>query len=147
MGDGGFFAKANRDGLRQVAVGNGFDIGVDMAIEHIDYAGGIRSECRVVGDHNDGVAFGMNVFEFFHDDVGRARIEVAGGFVGENNFRVRDDSASNGNALLLASRKLPGKIIFTFLKVETAESAGGLGQAMGFGIAGIDQGESDVFEY
>ena len=147
MGDGGFFAKTNRNGLRQVAVGNGFDVGVDVAIEHIDYAGGIRSERRVVGDHNDGVAFGMNVLEFFHDDVGRARIEVAGGFVGENNFRVRDDGASNSNALLLASRKLPRKIIFAFLKMETAESAGGLGQAMGFRIPRIDQGKSDVFEH
>ena len=132
------FVKANGNWLRKIAVGDGFDISVDVAVEHVDNAGGISGESWVVGDHNDGVAFEMDVFELFHNDVGGAGIEVAGWFVGEDDFWVGNDGASDSNALLLAAGKLPRHVIFAFFKMKTAEGTGSLSEAVSFGIAGIN---------
>ena len=84
-------------------VGDGLDVGVDLAIKHVDDAGGVGGESGVVGDHDDGVAEGVDVAEFFHDDVRGAAIEVAGGFVSEDDGWICDEGAGDGDALLLAA--------------------------------------------
>ena len=52
----------DRDRLREITVGNGFNIGVDLAVEHMNDASGISGEGRVVSDHDDGVAFFVEGF-------------------------------------------------------------------------------------
>ena len=84
-------------------VGDGLDIGIDFAVEHIDNPGGVGGEGGVVGDHDDGVAEGMNVAEFFHDDVRGTTIEVTGGFVSKDDRRVGDERTGDSDALLLAT--------------------------------------------
>lgn len=86
-----------------------------------------------MGDHDDGVAEGMDVAEFFHDDVRRARIEVAGGLVGENERRAGDQRAGDGDALLLAAGELPRHVIFTGLEMEMIEDIAGHFESTGFG--------------
>ena len=93
-----------------------------MAVEHVDDAGGVGGERGIVCDHDDGVALGVNFAEFFHDDVGGAGVEVAGGFVGEDEGRAGDEGASDGDALLLAAGELVGHVVFALLEVEMLES-------------------------
>ena len=50
------FFETDGDGLGKIGVGNGFDVGIDVAVEHIDDSSGISGEGRVVSDHDDGVA-------------------------------------------------------------------------------------------
>ena len=56
------FHETDRDGLGEILVGDGLDIGVDFAVEHINDAGGVSGELGVVGDHNNSVAFGVDLF-------------------------------------------------------------------------------------
>lgn len=42
---------------------------------------GIGGEGGVVGDHDNSIAFFVDVGEFFHDDVGVFRVKVACRFV------------------------------------------------------------------
>ena len=89
--DGTFFAEdADRDAFwaawtRKFAVVDGFDVGVNFAVEHVDNAGGVGCERGVMSDHDNGVALSMNIAEFFHDNMAAATIEVAGRLVGKND--------------------------------------------------------------
>ena len=85
-------------------------------------AGGIRDEVRIMSDHNNSVAGVMDGFKFVHDNAARATIEVAGGFIGKDNFGMGGKSAGNGDALFLAAGKLGGHVIFLSLKMEVFES-------------------------
>ena len=61
-----------------------------------------------MGDHDDGVALAVDAFELVHDGEGRFGVEVAGGFVGKDDFWVGDDGAGDGGALLLTAGELEG---------------------------------------
>ena len=98
-----------------------------------------------MSNHNDSVAFLVDIFKLFHDDVGRAGIKVTGGLVSEDDFGTTDDGTSNSNTLLLATGELIGIIIFAFLEMKTSEGTRGLFESGGSSVAGIDKGESDVF--
>ena len=95
--------------------------------------------------HDDGVAFVMDLFKFFHDEGRGARVEIAGWLVGEDNLGLVDESAGDSGALLLAARELVGVIIFFFFETEAVEGFGGANETTGFVVAGIDEGEGDVF--
>jgi len=88
----------------------------------------------------------VDITKFFHDDVGGAAVKVAGGFIGEDETRIGDERASDGNALLLAAAELPGHVIFAFLEVEMVEDVAGHAQAAVFVKTGVNEGEGDVFD-
>ena len=117
-----------------------------MAVEHVDDAGGVGGEGGVVGDHDDGVAEGVNITEFFHDDVGGAGVEVAGGLVGEDEAGVGDEGAGDGNALLLTAAELPWHVVLTFLEMEMFKDVAGHEEAAIFVKSGVDEGQSDIFD-
>lgn len=112
----------------------------------MDDAGGVSGESGVMGDHNDGVAFGVDAAEFFHDDVGGARVEIAGGLVGKDDFGFGDERAGDGDALLLAAGKLMWHIVLALLEMEAREGIGGLDETVSFGGARVDEGEGDIFD-
>ena len=91
FGGGAFFHKADRDGLGKIAVGDGFNVGIDTAVKHMNNAGGIGGEGGVMSNHDDSVAFRMNLTKFFHNNVGRTRIKIASGLIGEDNFWFSDE--------------------------------------------------------
>ncbi len=63
----------------------------------------------VVGGHDEsGIALGAKVGEKFDDFLAGMGIEVAGGFVGKDEVRLIDQSAGNGDALLLAAGQFVG---------------------------------------
>ena len=97
-------------------------------------------------DHNNSIALRVNVTEFFHDNVARAAVEVAGWLIGENNRRLRDKAASNGDALLLTTRELVRHVVFALLKMEVLENIVGGFQATSFGYAIIDERQRNVFD-
>ena len=132
------FLDFDTDGLREIGVGNGLDVGVDLAVEHINDAGSINGEGWVVCNHNNGVTFPVDGFQLLHDGVGAAGVEIAGGLIGENNLGIADDSSRDSNALLLATRKLVGKIVLFFLEMKALESIGSLLETVSLAVAGID---------
>lgn len=134
----GSFSKADRDRLGEVVISNLFNISINMAVQHMNNASGVGGEGGVMSDHNNGIALSVNVTEFFHHNMRRAGIEIAGGFVGEDDFWFSHDGARNGYALLLTARELAGHVVFAFLKVEAPESGGGLLETVEFRVASIN---------
>jgi hypothetical protein len=60
-------------------------IPLDDAVLDIDDAVGVLGDVVLVGDKDDGVAFGMQAVEEGHDLVAGLGVEVAGGLVGKND--------------------------------------------------------------
>src|SRR5438034_4139721 len=71
----------------------------------------VRGGMRVVGHHHNRLAEVLvQTFENLQNLSGRMAVEVAGRFVCQQQRRIADDGASNGDALFLSARKLLGKI-------------------------------------
>src|SRR5271169_2857635 len=62
----------------------------------------------VVGRDEDRGSAGIHFLEEGHDLLGHVRVEVARWLVGEEQDRLVDEGAGDGNALLLATRQLEG---------------------------------------
>ena len=99
-----------------------------------------------MSNHNNSVTFVVDGLELLHDGVRTAGVEVAGGFVGEDNFGITNDGAGDSNALLLTTRKLVGKIVFFFLQIEALEGTGSLFEPVNPGVTRIDKRKGDVFQ-
>jgi hypothetical protein len=56
-----------------------------------------------------------------HDLLARVRVEVASRFVRENRFRIVDESARDGDALLLTAGKFSGPMIHPFAETHALE--------------------------
>jgi hypothetical protein len=63
-----------------------------------------RRDIRLVRDDDDRDSLAAELLEDAHDIETRARVEVARGFVGQDQPRPRHERTGNGHALLLASR-------------------------------------------
>ena len=134
------------DGDGEVGVGDGFDVGGDGAVKHVDDAGGVGSQGRVVGDHDDSVALGVEAEKLVHDEGGRMGVQVSGWLVGENNLGVGDDGAGDSGALLLATGELEGHVVFFFFEIKTVENLRGFYKAASFVVAGVNERKGDVFD-
>src|SRR5205814_7816558 len=67
----------------------------------------VRRGVGIVRDHDDGfVKILIEAFEDFEHLGGRVAVEIAGRLVGEQQGRVADDGACDGDALFLSTRKL-----------------------------------------
>ena len=76
-----------------------------------DAAGVLFVDVAVVGDHHDGGAGGVEALEELEDFVGRFAVQVAGGFVGQDDGRFVQQGAGDGDALLLAAGELVGHFV------------------------------------
>jgi hypothetical protein len=75
----------------------------DDTIADGDDAVGVFGDIGLVGDENDRVSLGMKLVEEGHDLVAGFGVEVSGGFVGEDDGGVVDESTGDGDALALAA--------------------------------------------
>src|SRR5208283_1939156 len=69
-------------------VGEGFFY--DFAVEEMHGALGVVGVARVVGDHADGGAGGVDILEQVHDRVTVLGVEVSGGLIGQENHGIAD---------------------------------------------------------
>ena len=91
-------------GLRHHSCGDSiFD---DAAVEQMDGAIGVLRKTRVVRDHADGRAAGVQFLQQIHDRFAVARVEVAGRFVRQKDGRLARERARDRDTLLLAAGKL-----------------------------------------
>ena len=99
----------------------------------------------IVGGDDDGGAELVEFLEDFNDRAGVAAIEVAGGFVGEDEGGRADDGAGDAGALLFAAGELFG-VAISFVE-EADELEGGQEAALHFGPATAPGHEhkADVF--
>ena len=99
-------------------VGDEFEVAINRAIDHMKYASGVLGEGWVVSDHNNSITCLVNTMKFLHDSFRTFGIEATSRLVGKNDFRISDQSASDGDTLLLATGKLIWIIIFFGLKIK-----------------------------
>jgi hypothetical protein len=77
----------------------------EAAVGEGDDAVGDPAELALVGDEHDGLAVARERAEEVEHRAGGARVEVAGGLVGDDDRRVVGERAGDRGALLLAARE------------------------------------------
>ena len=79
---------------------------------------------RVVRDHDDRLAeLVLELAQQAEDVLGVARVEVAGGLVGDDEIGIGDDGARDGDALLLAARERARRVVAVRSSSPTTRSA------------------------
>src|SRR5262249_27375512 len=78
--------------------------------EDDDAAGVLRDVCLVRAQH-DRLAFVVELLEDAHGLFGGLRVEIAGRLVGQDQLRVVDERARDGDPLLLAARELARLVV------------------------------------
>ena len=96
-----------------------------------------------MGDQNHGGAlFAIEGEQEVEDGVASSAIEIAGGFVGEEDRRVQCEGAGEGDALLLAAGKLDGVVVEAAVESDAGEQFARAGAAAA--VAGEFHGEEHV---
>src|ERR1039457_2989744 len=119
---------------------------LDFAVADVNDAVGMQGDIVFVGDQDDGIALLVEALEEAHDFVAGGGIEVAGGFVGQQNGRVVDERAGDRDALALAAGKLVRLVVHAGFQVYLAHGNFGALQALGAGHSGVDQGKFHVVQ-
>jgi hypothetical protein len=98
-----------------------------------------------VGDQHEGGAGFVGEFPEQGEDVGAVDgIEVAGGFIGEEQVGAMDQGAGDGDALHFAAGELGGQGVGPMFHADPAEEIADAGGALGFRLAEELEGELDV---
>jgi len=80
----------------------------------------------VMGDDDRGQALAlMEVPDKAHDRLTRLPVQVAGGLVGEQEFRLVDQSPGDGDALLFSAREKAGLLAGSVREEDLVEDPGG----------------------
>ena len=80
-------------------------------------------DVAVVGDEDDGVAFGVQFAEDFHHFFAAVAVERAGGFVGEDDLSAVHQRAGDGDALLLPAGELRGLVFGAVTEAKAGQKA------------------------
>ncbi len=73
----------------------------------------------IVSDHHDSLSQVLvKLAQHLQHDFGIFGVQVAGGLVGEQDFRLVDDGAGNGHALLLAAREFGRLVVQATLQAQ-----------------------------
>ena len=86
-------------------------VGHDAAVAKRDHTARVRGDVGVVGDDDDGGSLTIELGKELEHLSRGGRIERARRLVGEQKQRRIDHGARDRDALLLASRELPGPMV------------------------------------
>ncbi len=139
---------ANPDLLEQVIeahliVGDGDRLAGDVAMGEFDAAIHKAADHRGMRDDEDRVSGGVKLPQKIQDNLLVGFVEIAGGLVGENQFRLIDQSARDRHALLFAAGQFGGKMREAVSQTHALQRFGGL-RFVGDAVEIL--GEHDVFE-
>ena len=95
---------------------------------------------------DDGLAGAVEFGENLHDFEAGLFVEVAGGFVGEDDGRVVGECAGDGDALALAAGELRGARVVAAFEAEAVEEGFGACSHFAAACARVLHGEADVLE-
>src|SRR6266851_6601604 len=91
----------------------------DHAVAHVHDAVEVGDRFGIVGDHHDSLPqILVELAEHLQNDFGIFGVEVPGGFVGKEDFRLVDDGAGDGHALLFAAGELGGLVVQAALEAQ-----------------------------
>ena len=93
-------------------------------VADVHLAAGRRGDLGVVGDEDDRAARAVELAEELEHLAARGLVEVAGRLVGEDQGRVGDQRAGDGDALLLAAGQLGRLVVDAVAEAEPLERRG-----------------------
>src|SRR5712692_6938399 len=100
---------------------------------------------RIVRDHQDGFAvLAHKLINQRHDLVRALAVQVAGGLIAKQESRVRDNGASDSDALLLSAGKLARVVMHAIGQIDDAERGLHVLAALRFRELGQQQWKLDV---
>jgi len=114
------------------------------AIPDSQLAGGQISNLGIVADQDDGHAVSMQRSEEVHDVSADHRVEVAGGFVGEDDIWAFHHGPCDGDALLFAAGKLTWPMSSAFAQTDFFQ--GFPGPFVDIRFTGVHERQADVFQ-
>jgi len=95
------------------------DLAVDASVAHVHDAFAVFGDIDFVGHDDHGDAFVVvELPQRDHDFIGRSGIEVAGRFVRQEQRRLIDQGAGNGDTLLLATGHLLRMVVHTMAQTD-----------------------------
>ena len=97
-------------------------------------------------DHDD-EAVARDLLENFHDLHARLGVQRAGRLVRQQNVRVVDEGAGDGDALHLAAGHLVWPLVQLIAEADLLQHGNGAGTALLAGNAGERQGQLDVCQH
>ena len=124
------------------------DLRHKFPILHAENLIGAGGQLRIVRDDQDGVAAvaGQSTQEI-KNVVGVFDVEVAGGFIGEQQHGVVGEGAGDGDALLFTAGKLVGEAVALVAEADIREQlAGAFLHGIGVEPAEFAHGQQHVFQ-
>ena len=121
--------------------------GDHLAVQHPDLARQLIGEARVVRDHEDGGAGGVELADELHDRCAGGAVEVPGRFVGEHDRRTPDEGPGDRHPLPLPSGELGGLERRAFGEADPFERLIRAPVPLGGGDAGVEQPVGDVLPH
>src|SRR5512141_2538024 len=108
----------------------------------------VGRDVGLMRDENDRLPLAVQVLEHGHDLLGRPRVEVPRGLVGEHQFRVVDESSRDRNPLLLPARELARQVFLASGEPDDLEAVPRLLLAtlLAVAVARVDERQLDVLE-
>jgi len=111
IGPGGDQARPGPMRMGPSRLGGGALVVDDRAVVNVNHARGLAGDRRVVADHDDRLARGVQLLEQPDDALARGRVQVARGLVREHDRRSFDQRAGDGHALHLSAGELRGLVL------------------------------------
>ena len=116
----------------------------DAAVAKPDDAPGPSGNLFFVGDENDGVAGFGEGCEHVHDVVAGRGVEVAGGFVGQNDGGTVDKGPGYGDALDLTAGEFGWFVVDAIAEPDLTEQGNGAFLSFFRVNTGVDEWQLDV---
>src|SRR5215813_2433086 len=92
-----------------------------MPVSKFDAAAGVARDINVVRNHEHGVTGLMQFAENIDDDFFVGFVEITGGFVGKNEFRLINEGASDSDTLLLTTGEISWQMFEAVGETDTFE--------------------------
>ena len=122
-------------------------IGDHLAVQHPNLARQLIGEARIVRDHDDGGAIGVELADELHDRCAGGAVKVPGRFVGEHDRRMPDEGPGDRNPLPLPAGELGGLEARAFGEADPFERLIRAPVPLGGGDAGVQQPVGDVLPH
>ena len=116
------------------------------AVAQLHAPGQRGGDLAVVGDHEHGRALAVERPQQLEDLAAGARVEVAGGLIGEHDRRRADERARDRHALALAPGQQRRGLAHAVAEPDAVERRGRRPAALAGGGAGVEQAVGDVLQ-
>ena len=92
---------------------------LNPSLIHVEDAGAVLDGGKPVGDNKGGTAFEQLIQTLLQDDF-CLRVDAGGGFVQNQDLRVREQSAGKGDELSLSSGQTTAPLIYLCIEIGRA---------------------------